>query len=1199
MRQAMTSLALLFVFTKLIAQCPANITFTSQPQIDSFPIVYPNCQSIEGDVAISHTEITDLSGLQNITAINGNFYMFYNTDLTSLSGLNNLSSVGGDFNLTGNELLTDLSGLENLKTVGQTLKISSSNNLASLNGLEGLNQVGYLWIRNSFNLTNLNGLDNLASIDSSLIIETCHGLENLNGMHALKKIGKEIRLSSNNSLSSLTAISAIDTLGGVKLVYLPSLGTIEGIAPKDSTIHGDLTISTCYLLTDIGAVSNIKSIENSLLLDDLPNVTDYSGLENIDSLGTLAAYELNHLTNFLALASLKHIRESIILKWMPALQNLTGLEQVTTLEENVVIQQCGSMISFDGLNNLTAIGEGLLLERLNSLNNLEGLDQLKNVGGDIKIERLESLVSFAGLGSLETVGGDFVIERNDDLTSFAGLDQLLSIAEILIIDANKTLIDLSALQNLSEIGVGLFVWDNVSLPSLTGLENVHQTDTCLISITDNGLKSLEGLNGMTSVRDLTIYNNDSLTNLSGLNNLEMVGERGISIRRNDALLDLSGLEKLSKVTGDFHIHENERLANISALGELTTVGESLSIVNNPMLSSLNGLEKINHIDGGSLSIMNSDIKNMEGLNGLISTQWLYVRQNPRLKDFSGFENLKFINGDLEITDNDSLVTLSGLDNISSVNGDLLIYYNDILPDLYGLENLTEVTGEVNVGANASLANCNVFPVCQAVINGTAVINGNDAGCDNTDEVVLTCDDVFDFSHISGKVFIDFNCNGIFETQDILSPFHILRNTDDTPFATTDLAGNYDRLLFRNTTYDFYAPPMMGYSSFPANYSINTDSTSQMYPATDFNICPDSLFSNLRVTLEPLSVVRPGFESHFHICFENRGTQKESAILHVHFDNDFADEITITDAANGVVANNAISWEIDSLPLFQTECFHISFKLSPDVSIGSALQVDAQIELTNGNTDIDLTDNFDSNTLTVVGSFDPNDKTVNQSGIEHMDSLGKIRLEYLIRFQNTGTYPATFVEVLDTIQDFLDMRSFEMITSSHHYNLSFPEENIIKWRFDDINLADSTSNEAESHGFILFSIETFPDLNLTDVIQNRAAIYFDYNEPIITNYAVTNFFVDTKEKENKESLKLTVFPNPSTPDNLNLLVRLKKPAHGEISLINTIGQIASTQTFDLGSGLNNLKLKLGNVSPGIYFLSFSCDQGEGTVKVLIR
>jgi hypothetical protein len=51
---------------------PEGITFNTQEQIDDFQINYPNCTEIEGDVLIEGNDITNLDGLDVLTAVGGN-----------------------------------------------------------------------------------------------------------------------------------------------------------------------------------------------------------------------------------------------------------------------------------------------------------------------------------------------------------------------------------------------------------------------------------------------------------------------------------------------------------------------------------------------------------------------------------------------------------------------------------------------------------------------------------------------------------------------------------------------------------------------------------------------------------------------------------------------------------------------------------------------------------------------------------------------------------------------------------------------------------------------------------------------------------------------------------------------------------------------------------------------------------------------
>lgn len=76
----------------------------------------------------------------------------------------------------------------------------------------------------------------------------------------------------------------------------------------------------------------------------------------------------------------------------------------------------------------------------------------------------------------------------------------------------------------------------------------------------------------------------------------------------------------------------------------------------------------------------------------------------------------------------------------------------------------------------------------------------------------------------------------------------------------------------------------------------------------------------------------------------------------------------------------------------------------------------------------------------------------------------------------------------------------MISSSHDevLNTSISEERNIDFNFVNINLPDSTSNQAESQGYVTYTISPRSDLSTCTSIQNTASIYFDSNPPIVTN-----------------------------------------------------------------------------------------------------
>ena len=164
-----------------------------------------------------------------------------------------------------------------------------------------------------------------------------------------------------------------------------------------------------------------------------------------------------------------------------------------------------------------------------------------------------------------------------------------------------------------------------------------------------------------------------------------------------------------------------------------------------------------------------------------------------------------------------------------------------------------------------------------------------------------------------------------------------------------------------------------------------------------------------------------------------------------------------------------------------------------------------------------------------GSYDPNDKQGFPTGYgkSHFVEQNQ-QIEYLIRFQNTGTDTAFTVRIHDTLSTHLDPTSFVSGASSHPYSYRIFDNGIIEFLFSAIALPDSNINKSGSIGFMKFTIAQRKDLPLGTEIKNRAAIYFDYNSPILTNTTIhtigKNFITITEIPEINTS-NLRIYPNP--------------------------------------------------------------------------
>ncbi|WP_445974458.1 DUF7619 domain-containing protein [Okeania hirsuta] len=100
---------------------------------------------------------------------------------------------------------------------------------------------------------------------------------------------------------------------------------------------------------------------------------------------------------------------------------------------------------------------------------------------------------------------------------------------------------------------------------------------------------------------------------------------------------------------------------------------------------------------------------------------------------------------------------------------------------------------------------------------------------------------------------------------------------------------------------------------------------------------------------------------------------------------------------------------------------------------------------------------------------------------------------------TGSDTAINIRIEDHLSPLLDWETFTPGISSHHYAANLDKEGWSPSISPTIYLRTAPTNEAESHGFVHFTIAPkSADSKEFDHIQNEAAIFFDFNQPIITN-----------------------------------------------------------------------------------------------------
>jgi len=398
-----TVYASLFTLHSLSQSClPEGISFTTQAQIDSFQINYPNCTEIGGDLIIGGDDITNLNGLNVITRIEGRLVV----------GV--LPGSGGSIGAP-NPMLISLIGLDNLNSVSDGISIHINESIQDLSGLEQLDTCGGLWVSNNQSLQDLTGLTDL-------------------------KYANNIMIGGNESLTSLTGMNSLDSLSGfLGIVYNNSLANLTGL--ENIVYTGGADISSNSMLTSLTGLDNLATVNGDLVIHENNLLINFTGLQNLTSVAgnfDVGYYEgngNNSLQNFIGLGNLDSIGGGFFISYNDSLFNFSGLNSLIYISDRLKIFGNPHLNDLTGLENLHFAYE-VEIENNASLNTLEGLEGLTSIGSNISVSNNLNLDNLIGITNLSSIGGVLDIENNEVLTSLIGLENIEaeSISDLLIID---------------------------------------------------------------------------------------------------------------------------------------------------------------------------------------------------------------------------------------------------------------------------------------------------------------------------------------------------------------------------------------------------------------------------------------------------------------------------------------------------------------------------------------------------------------------------------------------------------------------------------------------------------------------------------------------------------------------------------------------------------------------------------------------
>ncbi|MFY7841072.1 MAG: DUF7619 domain-containing protein [Lacibacter sp.] len=462
------------------------------------------------------------------------------------------------------------------------------------------------------------------------------------------------------------------------------------------------------------------------------------------------------------------------------------------------------------------------------------------------------------------------------------------------------------------------------------------------------------------------------------------------------------------------------------------------------------------------------------------------------------------------------------------------------------------------------------------------------------------------SSITGTVYYDLNKNNTKDANEPYANRHLV-TSEKSNYSRSSVAQNgwvrndVDTGVYKTTVKlinDYYvAVPAEKQTTFTSLFQNDT---------VHFALQPVAGKRDLSISLLPLTPARPGFTASYKLIFRNNGTDtitNGAAVLL----KDPRTTIVSTVPATTVVRGDSLVWLFAAFKPFDEYTVNIELKTAapPTLNNGDTLRyVAAIIPSTGIGTDLTPLDDTARLAQVVVGSYDPNDKQENVAG---KIPLAKITsgedIQYLIRFQNTGTDTAFTVQITDTLDAKLNWNSFQMIAASHTYKIKVKDGNKITWTFSNINLPDSNRNSLLSNGFISFKIKAKTNLAAGDYFQNKASIYFDYNLPVVTNTATTvvsTAVITAVRPVANTEMQLLAMPNPSG-GNLYMKVSGKLSGKFEYTVVDLFGRVLQQNTLvrSNASETQLIPLRLNNLSKGVYYIVVRQKEKQWKQQIIIQ
>ncbi len=668
--------------------------------------------------------------------------------------------------------------------------------------------------------------------------------------------------------------------------------------------------------------------------------------------------------------------------------------------------------------------------------------------------------------------------------------------------------------------------------SITGINLQNLPSLKKVQLTDQPLQSSIDFKGLYNLEYIDLSNNLHLTKVD-VNGLTKLKELNLSLlkKNNDGVFSYP----------DSQLEE----VNASNCTSLATINidyqKQLKTVDLENCSSLQTFRAMGEIDREQVVVQRSlESINLKGCTGL---KYLNVSANkineldindcPNLTGLAcSFNNMKKIfmkNGKLNIDDNIIYSLFSGND------------FDFICADDFEVDMIKSY----NPNDNTNIASyCSFFPGGNYnTITGKVRFDENGNRCDSNDGFLHGLKLKIDDETNIGSSFVEKDGTYKFYTQD--GNFNIISSSEN--------------------------PDLFSFS--PANFTTNFSDNNSNVSTQDICASRNGTQKDVEVVFAPIINAIPDSNARYKLVYRNKGNTTLSGTVKLVFDNTKMSFISAQFPVN--ISGNEIYFNYDNLKPYENRV--VEFVLKVNASIPNDI-LNFTANITPFEDDINANDNTFSFKQTIADSLIPNDIVCLEGKSVAASEIGKY-LHYIINFENTSTDDIKNIVVeMDINPADFDINTLQL------QNATFPVYSKIIGNKVELILEKANLKSGE-HGSINFKMKSQSTKTLGDSVSNKANVYFDYDFPVQTNNAVTNFEEILMTNEVKDN-SVKIYPIP-TKGNMT---------------IETVGKILLVEIYDAQGRIiqkqrdDNSKINF-NASSGTYYIKIKTEKGTSVKKII--